>query len=307
MSAVYSKTAGDLIREGLRDSSITSSLIAVTAEDFADGLSKFNDILVNLQNLGINLWREQDAVMPLNPNQTVYDLGTSGAHCFSDYELKSTTAAAIAGATTINLAVSGITAGDYIGIKMDDGNRHWSTVSTIGASSVVIAGTGLTYASASGSEVYTYTTKIDRPLRVSSLRYLSTNTADESEVESCSRETYLKTPNKTSVAQVSQWYYSPLLGSGKLYLWGVASSCSELVKFSYLKPQYVIESQVESILVPVEWYPALKWQLASDLAVARGVAAERIVAIEAKAQKYMTDARDFDEEQEAMGIAPYNG
>lgn len=303
MSAVYSKTAGDLIRDALRAASITSASIPVTANKFAEGLSALNDILVNLHTLGINLWREEEAVLPLNPDQTMYSLGTTGDHCFSVYKLKSTTQSHIAAATTINLSVTGITQGDYIGIAMDNGSRHWSTVSSVGASSVVIA-SGLSYASASGSEVYTYTTKIDRPLRVSELRYLSTATSDENQTDSVAREKYLQTPNKTSRAAVSQWYYSPVLTNGKLNLWGVATSCLELVKFSYLKPQYIVESQTEAVLVPVEWYPALKWQLASDLAVASGVAPERIVAIDAKAQKYMADATGFDEEQEAMGIAP---
>lgn len=66
-----------------------------------------------------------------------------------------TTAAAASGATTVSVAsVTGMLAGDVIGVLLTDGTTHWTTIASI-ASLVVTLTTALTGAAPSGAQVVT--------------------------------------------------------------------------------------------------------------------------------------------------------
>lgn len=308
MSAgVYSKTAGDLIRAALRDAGIVAAQLPIQAVDFQLSQTTLNDVLAAWQALGINLWRETEALLPLNPSQTEYSLGASGDHCFTNYKYTTLGAAAIATATNIQVASSaGMAIGDFIGIELTNGTRQWTNIVTIPDSThVTITAGGLTSAAASGLSIYTYTTKIDRPLRILDVRCATTFTSDEIISTQASRQRYYQTPNKTSTGSiVSEWYYSPQLTNGKLSVWSPAQNCVTLLRFTFLKPQYVPDDQSENVLIPSEWFLPLKWALASELAVTYAIDSNRLVTIQQKAASSLELALSNDSENEYFSIQP---
>ncbi len=83
-TGVYAKTAGDLIRDALRAATISGIALPVQSEDFVQGESALNDILMSLQTEQIHVWAQTEALIPLNPDQTKYVFGTD--HAF--YELR---------------------------------------------------------------------------------------------------------------------------------------------------------------------------------------------------------------------------
>lgn len=305
-TGIYLKTAGDLVRDALRDASITGAEMPIETIDFERGTTALNDILSHWQAQGIHLWSHTEAILPLNPNQASYDLGPSGTHCFTDYVFTTAGVAALAGATTLDVVTtSGMTTGDFIGIELSDSTRQWTTLTVVDSDTVTL-GAALTTDVDVGAEVYTYTTKIDQPVRVLDSRYSISGTDYEIPMRQQSRKEYYDQPNKTANGAANLWYYDRQLTTGKMLLWPLASSCKNVIRFTFIKPQYVTEDQSEDILIPSEWYVPLKWAVAADLAVTYAVDPTRQQQIEQKAAIYLQTALDNDVEIETWSIQPDN-
>ena len=305
-TGTYLKTAGDLIRDALRDASITGAEMPIEGRDIQRGTSALNDILAHWQAQGIHLWSHTEATLPLNPNQASYDIGKSGTHCFIDYDFTTVKTAAIAGATSLDVvSTSGMTTGDFIGIELSTGYRQWTTLTVVDSDTVTL-GAALTASVVVGAEVYAYTDKIDQPVRVLDARYSNSATDYEIPMRQQSRKEYYDQPNKTANGAANLWYYDRQLTTGKLLLWPLASSCENVLRFTFIKPQYVTEDQTENILIPAEWYLPLKWTVAADLGVTYAIDPTRQQMIEQKAAIYLQSALDNDVEIEAWSIQPDN-
>jgi len=187
----------------------------------------------------------------LNPNQTEYTLGPDGDHCFTDYVYATSTAAvSIAGTVIPCSTTSGMTLGDFVGVELSTNVRHWSTISVITPGVSITIADPLTAAVNSGATIYTHTTKIDRPVRVLGARGAIGQVGSEQDLRQETRESYYKIVNKTDVSSdISSWYYSPQLTNGKMLVWQAPRNCNQLVRFTFVKPQYVNQDQSEDVLM----------------------------------------------------------
>ena len=305
-TGVYNKTFGDLCRSALRDAGVVSVEMPIQAPHLSLAQSTANDVLSHWQAQGIHLWSETEAVLPLNPNQIEYSLGAGGAHCFTNYVYSTSTSAVSSSGTVIPCSTTtGMTVGDFAGIELANGTRHWTTIQSISVGVSITLVTGIASAANSGASIYTYTTKIDRPLRILDARFATSQTSDEMIVMQNSRQRYYQTPNKTQTGTtVSAWYYSPQLTNGKLSIWTPVATCVPVLRFTFVKPQYVNEDQSENVLIPSEWFLPLKWAVASELAVTYGIDPNRLVAIAQKAQQTLEQALANDCEVEYFSIQP---
>lgn len=301
---VYTKTAGDLIREALRDSNIVGAEMPIGTTEFSHAESKLNDLLAHWQAQGIHLWSHTEAIMPMNPNQTKYVVGTD--HIFTDYQFTTVTTAASLGATALVVgSTSGMTNGDHIGVQLSDGTRQWTTLTIVDGTHLTL-GAALTASVAVDAEVYTYTTGIDVPVRVLDSRFGYFKTDFEIPMRQQSRKEYFDQPNKLAQGAANLWYYDRQLSNSALYVWPVAYICTNVMRFTFIKPQYIPEDQSEDVLIPAEWYLPLKWSLASDIALSNGVDANRQQMIDAKSQQSLQEALNNDVEIEAWSIQPDN-
>jgi hypothetical protein len=305
-TGVYTKTFGDICRAALRDAGISAVEMPIQAPHFTIAQTAGNDVLSHWQAQGIHLWSETEALLPLNPSQTEYSLGVGGDHCFTNYVYSTASSAIAALAIVIPCSTTtGMTIGDFVGVELIAGTRHWSTISSISAGVSVTIGTGVISAAASGASIYTYTTKIDRPVRVLDVRFATTQTNNEMLVNQESRQRYYQSSNKTQTgSNVSAWYYSPQLNNGKLSVWSPVSTCVPLLRFTFVKPQYVNEDQSENVLIPSEWFLPLKWAIASELAVTYAIDPNRLIAIAQKAETTLQQALSNDTEIEYFSIQP---
>ena len=300
-TGVYAKTAGDLIRDALRAASISGISLPVQSEDFAQGESALNDILMSLQTEQIHVWAQTEALIPLNPGQTKYVFGTD--HAFTNY-VYTTASASIATATSLDVvSTAGMTTGDFIGVELADGTRQWTTL-TVTDSNTVALGAALTGAVDDLASVYTYTTATDQPVRIDSVRYADTYTSDEIGTTMVAREEYFNQPSKTTSGAVNTWYFQRNLDFGHLYIWPIADNCKRLLRITFIKPQYIPEDQSEDILIPPEWYVALKFKLAADLAMSYGVDPNRQMMLEQKAAIYLQKAISSDDDGASFQFTP---
>ena len=300
-TGVYAKTAGDLIRDALRAATISGISLPVQSEDFAQGESALNDILMSLQTEQIHVWAQTEALIPLNPDQTKYVFGTD--HIFTNY-VYTTADAAIATATALTVvSTAGMTTGDFIGVELADGTRQWTTLTVTGATTLTLAA-ALTGDIDDLSSVYTYTTATDQPVRIDSVRYADTYTSDEISTTMVARDEYFNQPSKTTSGAVNTWYFQRNLDFGHLYVWPIADNCKRLLRITFIKPQYIPEDQSEDILIPPEWYVALKFKLAADLAMSYGVDANRQMMLEQKAAIYLQKAISSDDDGASFQFTP---
>lgn len=302
-TGVFNKTAGNLIRDALRIATITGIETTVQPSDYARGADLLNNILGALQAKQIHIWSETEAVMPLNPLQQSYVMGTD--HVFTEYEYTQMRVAAVAGATTLEVdSTAGMTAGDFIGIELDTGERQWTTINVVTDSDTLTIVDALDEDVAIDATVFTYTTKIDQPVRVLSARYSDSITSDELPIWIISRQDYFALPSKFSQGAVNQVYYSRQLENAPLYVWPTAQTCNNVLRFTFIKPQYIPEDQSENILIPPEWYNALTWLLAGDLGMMYAIDSNKQMMIEQKAQMYLADATASDTDLSPIQFQP---
>lgn len=301
-TGAYAKTAGDLIREALRAATISGIALQVDPADFATAHSALNDILGNLQTKQIHIWSESEALLPLNPNQQTYSL--SDDPFFSSYAA-TTASAALAGATSISVVSTiGMSATDKIGIELSDGTRQWSVIDSVDSLTGLVMIEALTADVPEGATVYTYAAPEDQPVRITSVRYADSLDADEISTTQVSRDEYYNQPTKSATGAVNTWYFSRQLQNGLLSIWPVADSCRRLLRFTFIRPQYIPEDQTDDMQVPPEWYLPLKWLLAADLALTYGVDPNKQMVMEQKAQQYMRDALESDSDFSGFQFHP---
>jgi hypothetical protein len=304
-TGVQVKLAGNLINEALRAATISGISVPVQAADYAQGEICLNDILANLQTKQIHIWSETEAFLPLVTDQQEYILGIGGDHCFTSYVHTTSSTAVAATVSTLDVSsTAGMTNGDFIGIELSTGVRQWATISSVVDSNTITITPALTDSVVAGATIYTYTTKIDQPVRILDARASSGITDAEITTDQLARKDFYNQNIKTTSGITSNWYYSRQLSSGSLKIWPVASSCNQILRFTFIKPQYVPEGASESVQVPPEWYLALKWMLAAQLGMVYSISAERQAMCQQYADKYLADAMSTDIEFASFSICP---
>lgn len=302
-TGVYSKTAGDLVREAMRAATITGGEMSEEPSDFEDAMNALNNALSVLQSDQIHLWSETEALLPLNPNQQIYRFGTD--HCFTDYVYATVSTAAVAADVTVLVdSTVGMTAADNVGIELSTGVRFWTTIITVDSPTQITITDALTADVAVDASVYTYTTGIDQPVRVLSVRQADNQTADEIRTSQLSRDSFLNQPSKTSVGAVNSWYFSRQLTYGDLRVWPVAGSCKNILRFTFIRPQYIPTDQSEQIEIPPEWYMGLMYKVAAEVGILNAIDPTRQSMLEQKAEMYIDKAMSIDNEFSGFQFYP---
>ena len=245
---------------------------------------------------GMHVWTVTEATLFPQASQSQYALSVSGAdHCTSGYVAMTLSAAAASGATSLSVAsTTGVTVGDYLGIVLASGAMQWTTVSAK-TSTTLTPTTALTGAASSGAAVYTYTTKIVRPLKIVDWRrYSISDGTDSSGTKPIARLDYQALPNKAQTGTISQIFYDPQLSTGYLYLWNPPATVTDLVKFTWHRPIQDFDNASDNPDLPQEWLDVLAWNLADVMAMEYDVPAERADRISVRAMKMLEDVGGFD-------------
>lgn len=316
-TGVYVKTAGDLIRDALRAANISGIALPIDPTDFEQARIALNDILAWLQTKQIHLWSQTEAVLPLNKNQSKYSL--PGDHCFTDYVCTKTTAGNFGpsvfdadSGTLLEVnggllyleddrlrleTVSGMNVGDNIGIVLPNGIRWWDTIAAIDPVELWVQTTSdFPSFIDDDASVYVYSEQIDQPVRILDARYSFDCDRDEMPTIQLARKDYFDQPTKGTAGGVNSWYYDRQLSVGYLHVWPVANRSTEVLKFTFIKPQYIPEDQTDTIHVPPEWFLPLKNKLAAELGVTYAIDPNKLMILEQKAANYIEDALGTDDE-----------
>jgi len=300
----------------------------VGAETTADAVT--GDVILTLESttgmasndyIGIEL---DDGTREWKTIATV-DSATQVTFCALDGLTSTTlTSARTTGQTVMPVASSaGMTAGNNVAVILTSGSIDLTTIASVDSSTqitltVALTGnaangnavhvyatdTGLSDDVATGNTVFTYTTLIERPMRILSFRRKTYGYDDELEVTAWPRNKYFNQTNKTAQGTVVNAYYSPQLSDGKVYVWQTASSVNQLLRFTYEKPIDDIDLSTDNLEFPVEWLDCISTNLAAKLAVIYDVPPAKTQMLFSLAQGSLDNMLGFDQENESLNISP---
>lgn len=215
--------------------------------DFAPGLKAFS--------------RKRGYVF-LQSGQGSYSLGPTGDNATLTYIKTTLSTDEALGSTSLSLtSTTGMSASDKIGIVQNDGSIHWTTISgTPGAPTTI--STGLASAASSGNVVFTYTTKLIRPLYIEEAVLRNTDGDDFIALLLMTLGQYETIPVKGADGQPGYYYYENSLLNGTLYLDYEPSDTTNVIRLTFMAPAEDYDAAANDIAYPQEWYLAISYGLA---------------------------------------------
>ena len=302
----FAVTRDDIIKHAYMELGVLEESETPTSDQTTEAAEKLN-MLVKTWAKKHNLHLLQDVVLFLVDSQQSYLLGdasTDAEWCsIDDYNKTTTSAAALSGATTVVLtSATGFTTGDRIGVVQDDDTILWTTGTKSG--STITLATALTDDVASGNVVFSYTSRVVRPLRiVKDSVYRRDIDDNDIPVELVGKTDYDLLTAKTQTGKIIKVAYQPFLTSGRLWTWPCADLTTDTLRFTIERPVQDFDAATDNPDFPVEASLALVKNLAKLLAGPNG-AADELPRLRIEAQEELDNWLDGDRENASVRFMP---
>lgn len=292
-STNFTRTRDELINGALRLIGKAGRGKTASAADISDAAEALELMIKAWQATpGFQLWKLKEATLFVTKGTADYSL--PGANCTLSYVETDVKVAGVATDLTIDVdSITGMSDGDYIGIELDSGSLHWTTINGAPAGDTVTITDALPSAVAVDRTVYVYTTQIIRPLRVVDARRKDSSDVP---IDVVTRQEYYELPNKTSTGSVNQVYYDPQLTTGTLHIWPAGNDADDKIELTLMYPIEDFDSSNINADFPQEWLKAIKFNLAADLGPEYGLDLNRQGYLDRKAKQLLDDVSDFDSE-----------
>lgn len=298
----FTLTRNNLITHALRSINLIAKNETPTDEMMQYSADALNILIKSWEGEGIQMWNRRRGYLFTAYQTESYTLGPTGTHATNSYISTQLNGALAASATAVTVdSTTGMTVGDNIGVELTAGSRFWTTIATIPTSTTLTLTTGVTTAAADNNYVITYTSKIQRPLRLVQATLKDITTSIEVTMAPISYDQYFDYPNKTTDGQSSTYYYDKTMDNGTLYLYPRPNNVDKIVCFTYHEALEDVDSSTHDVDFPTEWLAALKWNLAVELAYAYGKYPE-LEKIEPKALYHKNLMQWFDTDEEDLII-----
>ena len=268
----YSLTASNVLTESLEYIQVLANDGTIDPNDETSCLRTLNMMAKQWSGNfdfapGLKAFSRKHGYMFLQKNQGSYSLGPSGDNASLTYVTTTMREAAIATATTLELtSTTGMTAADKIGIELDSGSIYWTTITSVtDGDTLVIPSPGLSGASAIGRRIFTYTTKLIRPLYIEQAGLLDTSD-NYSALEPMTIEYYERISVKITDATPSYYRYDNTLTNGTIYLDVEPDDVTNVLRLTFFVPAEDYDAVANDIAFPQEWYLPLALGLAKLIA-----------------------------------------
>lgn len=254
---------------------------------------------------GMKLWAMRQATLFLSEGTASYSLGATGTHCTDTYVQTTLSTDEALGSTSLSLtSTTGMSASDNIGIELDDGTIHWTTISGAPGAPTTIA-SGLASAATSGNVVFTYTSKINRPQRIDTeAAYRRSSDIKDTPIRIISRAEYAQLSNKTTEGKPVQAFYDPQLTNGVLYVWPTPDDATDVLRFWYERILEDFDAAANTPDFAIEWGEALICGLAYRLAPSSSVPLQERLEIKARADEALDVVMGYDRETASTFFQP---
>lgn len=247
---------------------------------------------------GMQAWAlRRGAILPFTGTNTI----NTNSHVVTAYETTTISADEASGQTAISVTDGADFAdNDQIGIELDNGDMHWTTISSGGGTNTLTIASAITSAAASGNMVYGYTATSDRvqkPLRILEANLLNISSNARSTINIVSREEYYSLGNLTSEGTPNQLYYTiepsslvALDTNGQISIYPRFSNGDQVIEFTYHRPFQDFDASGDEPDFPQAFYLPLVLELACLLAPKFGIPMDERSRLMKEAQYYMEQA-----------------
>ena len=171
-------------------------------------------------------------------------------------------------------SITGISNADRLGVELDSGIMHWSTVNGAPSGTTVASAAALATAAASGNRVFTYaptTAQGRRPLTILEA-YLRDSDSNDIPLAKMSLEEYEAIPSKIVDADPTRYYYEATLTDGTIYLDTEPSDITKVIRLVYLSPIEDFDAAANTPDYDQNWYLPLVLGLEEQCAMMFGKA-----------------------------------
>lgn len=282
-----------------------------SANLISDFALRLNSWVKSLMAQGAKMWAVKQATLFLAVGESTYSLGSTGDHCTNTYVQTTLSTDEAISSTSLSLtSTTGMSASDNIGIVLDDGTIHWTTISGAPGAPTTIA-TGLASAATSGNAVFAYTTKINRPQRiVDDAANWHSLAGNDTPARIVSREEYTRHPNKTTQGKIVEIFYDKQLANGVLKVWPTPDNATDVLQFWYERILEDFDASANTPDFAIEWTEALILGLATRMAPS--YAGKTLSSVERQELKVAADtalmiAMNYDKEDVPVYFQPDNG
>ena len=305
----YNPNLSDIITKAYRKAGIIALVETASSEQLVAGREQLNLMVSEWMKLGHKTWTYEEAILFLQQGQARYELGsTSTAHVTDAYDFAQTALAADAAAAATAMSVGSITNianGDYVGVALDDGSMHWTTVNGAPSGTTVTLAAGLPSAASEGAVLVAYTTKIIRPLKISSARRYYYADRNETPADEIALIDYMALPQKDGTASpFTQWMYQPKIPLGVVNVWQAPADVTYAMRFTYQRPIFDFVSNADTADLPIEWVNALIYGLAVEMIPDGNVPEERAMKLINAAAAKLSAITGADREQASIMFQP---
>lgn len=284
----FSRTAAQVIASAYEDLGVVAPGVSPSSAQSTMALARLNMLSKQLQGdsdlaPGLKVWTRQRVTLFLAKGQQKYSVGPASGDARASTAVYRTTLSGAEAANQTTLSITSntdttsdpgttgtMTASDIIGIELDDGTIHWSTISGTPASTADIA-TGLAGAAAAGNFVWWFTSRAQRfPLIESAVlrdeNFNDTELAIATEV----REYELGVVDKYADGQPTGILVEPLRISTRVTLNSQPTDVTSQIVMTVLYPAEDYDATTDDIAFPQEYFALLHWELALALCVPTG-------------------------------------
>ena len=195
----FNVTRNDIITHALQVIGRLGAGETANSNDVTFCSTALNLIVKSWQAHGLHLWSRTEATIYLTKGTASYSLISTSAGANAANTVVETTLSAdeASGQTILSVTSStGMTAADVVLVQMDVGTFLASTISTVDSSTQITIAASLTVAAASGNAVFTFTTRMGRPIDILSARLINSSSIERA-LQKVAHEEYFDISNKT--------------------------------------------------------------------------------------------------------------
>ena len=276
-SVDFSVSRNDIITAAYQEIGVYRVGQTLSADDVTLAALRLNMIVKQWQGSadfapGLKEWSRKRGYVFLQTGQSEYDLGPSGDNATSSYTRTTISTAEAAAQTVISVtSTTGMTAADYIGIVLDTGAIHWTTIVSTGAGPTVTITTQIPSGAAAGNYVYWYTTKMRQPLSILTAVLRDENSNDSPLYMMKTIAEYESLPSKTTDGDPTSLYYEFQLTNGMMYLDAEPTDVTKVIRIVFLSAIEDFDAANDTPDYPQVWYLPLMMQTAKILSPVFGV------------------------------------
>jgi hypothetical protein len=305
-TSIWNPNHTDIIRQSALHLQAIGASITMDAQMKADFSHNLNGMVKRWQAKGIHVWTVTEGTLFPVPGQIRYGAGTGATdHIAATYYTTTVSADEALGQTVISVAdTTNMTALDNIGVVLNSGTIHWTTIASKTSTTVTISA-ALTDSASTGNQVFNYTSRIVRPLKVVDARRHDIVSGTDTPISPMTaRRDYQALPLKTQAGSINQLFYDPQLGIGYFNIWQVPAVVTELLKFTWHRPIQDFNAAGETADLPQEWIQTLEFNLAAIMSWQFPCNPNKQRNLIAVAASFLDDLTGYDREDESVYFQP---